>query len=587
MSSKDILPDNSLIPGEGPNGTPDSVYSSGMIAKTAFKLLAIIAVIETLIMIGLPYLQLGPWAETATDTTLLTIFSGICIWNMIILPERKRLQNSKQESIHFLRQHLDAINEFAIVTTTDLGGRINYANENFCKVSGYSVHELLGQPHSIINSGYHPKSFFTDMWGVISKGKIWRGQVCNRSKTGNIYWVDSNIIPIVNSDNKITKYLSFRFDITEEKRIEKELEEEKAKSIHMSRLSSLGEMAGGIAHEINNPLAIINGQLSIVVRKLKSFVDQGEAMALVKTIEKSQAQVFRITKIINGLREFSRSGDESPYESVSVQTILEAVESLCFEKVKKAMVEFKLQPIEAHLKCNPIQIEQVLVNLINNSVDAISSQSDKWIRVDSKVIGSFIEISVTDSGKGIAPEVAGKIMQPFFTTKELGKGTGLGLSISHGIIKKYGGTLELDTQSPNTRFVIMLPIDDAAIMSLINVDDAIKSHLNWKQRTLAAFAGQTESLDHKKLSADNLCALGVWIEKIQSRYEGNSQFHELRVAHTEFHSYVGTLALMANSRDSKFSEALFVDGSEFQRLSDRVIKALQEFREPYQSLKAA
>ncbi len=587
MSSDKILKNELLGTGSSKALVPDAVAASGLGIKTGVKLLAIIAIIETLIMIGLPYLQLSPWADTALDTGLLTVFSGLCIWYFIIIPDRKIIQKSKEESIHFLKQHLQAIDEFAVVSTTDMAGRINYVNSNFCQISGYSSEELLGKKHNIVNSGVHSKEFFLDVWKTISNGKIWRGQICNRAKDGSLYWVDSNIIPIFNAENKITKYLSFRFDITSEKKIEQALEEEKIKNIHMSRLSSLGEMASGIAHEINNPLAIINGQMSIMVRKLKVLQSQESIPSIIESIEKSQTQVFRITKIINGLREFSRSGDDQNDEMIEIKSIFDAVEGLCFEKIKKAGVNFEFGSAKGELKCNPIQVEQVLVNLINNAVDAVVNLTDRWIKVEAHVVQGFVEISVTDSGTGIPAKIASKIMQPFFTTKEIGKGTGLGLSISHGIIKKYGGTLELDSNSKNTRFVVFLPISEASLMSLISIDDAIRSHLSWKKKTLDSFTESGPSLDVKKLSSDNLCALGAWIEKIHSRFEGHSQFQELKSAHTEFHICVGAIALRANQKDPSFSDSAMGDGSDYDKCSRRVIAALETFRASFEMKKAS
>jgi C4-dicarboxylate-specific signal transduction histidine kinase len=130
------------------------------------------------------------------------------------------------------------------------------------------------------------------------------------------------------------------------------------------------------------------------------------------------------------------------------------VEKFNFQKIK-----LELSPIpEVLVDCRSAQIEQVILNLLNNSADALTTLTDKWIRVDCLNLGEFVQIVVTDSGRGIAPPVVQKMMQPFFTTKEVGKGTGLGLSISVGIMEDHHGRLQYDASSPHTRFVMELPV---------------------------------------------------------------------------------------------------------------------------------
>lgn len=421
------------------------------------KLLLINAIIESAIMMILPYFDIkNNWIETAVDTGSLTLFSGFCIWSFILVPERKKAQKNHLNSTHFLRQQVLAMNEFAIVSETDTKSIITYANDRFCEISGYSNSELVGQNHRIIRSGVHTREFYDDMMKVIRSGKIWTGEICNKKKNGDLYWVDARIVPIFNSDGELIKFVSFRFDITEKKQAEKSLEQAEMKTIHLSRLSALGEMAGGIAHEINNPLAIISGHLALVSRKLKK-IEHSALSEAHDAIEKVQIQVRRITKIIGGLRDFARSGDDRALEYVACRHLIQAAQDLCNEKLMKNRVRFETSIEDFELECNPIQIEQVLVNLIGNAIDAISANEEKWIRLESKVERDHFVLSITDSGAGIPEDLAQKIMQPFFTTKELGKGTGLGLSISHGIVQTHGGQLELDRQAANTRFVIRIP----------------------------------------------------------------------------------------------------------------------------------
>ncbi|MGZ3787564.1 MAG: PAS domain-containing sensor histidine kinase [Bacteriovorax sp.] len=441
------------------NNRPDENQVS-LSFKSGLKLLAIIACWETVIMIALAHIgPLPPWGAISVGTGSLTLLSGLSIWFLIILPEKKRAQ----KEILILGQELNAVDHIGIVSATDLHGIIIYANDNFCEISGHSREELIGNDHRILNSGHHSAEFFKEVWSTLKAGRPWRGEIRNKKKNGDFYWVDSYIIPIFTAEGKPCKYVSFRFDITADKNTEEALEQEKIKSIHMGRLSAIGQMAAGIAHEINNPLAIINGQLFNVERRLQrsNLNLEEEVPKILNSISKSMHQITRMTKIINGLQEFSRTSDSRPFETVSTSKILDSVKDLCADKLKVLGIRFEAQINEVEFQGNPVQIEQILINLINNSIDAVSDLERPWIRIEAVSQGDFVEISVTDSGPGIGPEMAEKIMQPFFTTKEVGKGTGLGLCISRGIVEKHRGVLYPDLSAKNTRFVVRIPLRES------------------------------------------------------------------------------------------------------------------------------
>src|SRR5437762_848039 len=150
-----------------------------------------------------------------------------------------------------------AIDEAAIVATTDVTGRITYVNDKFCEISKYRREELLGQDHRIINSAYHSKKFIRGLWQTIANGGIWRGEIRNRAKDGSFYWVDTTIVPFLNERGKPYQYMAIRSDITERKRSEALLREQAA-------LARLGEMAAVVAHEVKKPLAGIRGALQVI-----------------------------------------------------------------------------------------------------------------------------------------------------------------------------------------------------------------------------------------------------------------------------------------------------------------------------------
>lgn len=237
-----------------------------------------------------------------------------------------------------------------------------------------------------------------------------------------------------------------------------QIDEQRQNLFASSKLSALGEMSAGIAHEINNPLAIISGKL----QQIKSMTrrENLDPPTVLKHVEAAEKTVERISKIITGLRRFSRDCGHDQFETATLRTILEDTLSLCEARFKNHDVKLRFPPLETTeiaLECRSTQISQVLLNLLNNAFDAIAECPDRWINVDFKDAGNSIEVSVTDCGHGIPLEIQEKIMQPFFTTKEIGKGTGLGLSISTGIAKSHGGELKLDRASQNTRFILKLP----------------------------------------------------------------------------------------------------------------------------------
>lgn len=239
---------------------------------------------------------------------------------------------------------------------------------------------------------------------------------------------------------------------------EKVLEQQQT-LITTSKMSSLGEMAGGIAHEINTPLAVV----SMRVEQLTECLEEGdfESLDLKENLILIKKTTDRIAKIVNGLRFFAREGRQGQPENVKIATLIEDTLSLCLERFANHGVTLHMEKEEGYenleLECHPVEISQVLLNLLNNAHDAIQQNEEKWVQISIKDQLDWIQVSVTDSGSGIPQEVQKKIMQPFFTTKEIGKGTGLGLSISKGIVESHHGQFFIDNKSKNTRFTIRLP----------------------------------------------------------------------------------------------------------------------------------
>jgi len=239
------------------------------------------------------------------------------------------------------------------------------------------------------------------------------------------------------------------------------IEQQQMKLAETARLSSLGEMASGIAHEINNPLTIIYASTKTIKKLLER--DRLTNELLIKVMNDIESTVERVTKIVKSMRNISRVSDGEDFLTVSLESIIEDVMVLCSEKFRNNNIDFEVlmtdKEKESYLLCDRIQISQVMINLIGNAFDAVENDDEKWVRVRTCLDGEFFQIRVEDSGKGIPPEIKAKIFNPFYTSKEVGKGTGLGLSISAEIMINHGGRLILDEKAANTCFVLEFPRD--------------------------------------------------------------------------------------------------------------------------------
>lgn len=362
-----------------------------------------------------------------------------------------------QELLKQLSDQKYALDQAAIVAATDAKGIITYVNEKFCEVSGYSREELVGKTHKVVNSGHHSKEFFLDLWKTISGGRVWRGEICNRRKNGAFYWVYTTIVPFLNETGKPIQYLSIRYEITELKEAQQVIGDQQAKLVAASRLSAIGEMAAAITHEINNPLGVILGRVEMLKSILEEEpLDKAEILRQLDTIDVTGQ---RIAKIIRSMKTMAHHQEEEPTEAVSLQNLLDDATDLCWHRFQNRGISIRRPEVSSKqiVECRSHQVVQVLVNLLNNSYDAISHLPDKWVQIDVQDRGDKIAILVMDSGPGISSEVQKKMFNPFYSTKTVQYGTGLGLSISQGLLQKNGGSLEYDSTKANTCFVVILP----------------------------------------------------------------------------------------------------------------------------------
>ena len=237
----------------------------------------------------------------------------------------------------------------------------------------------------------------------------------------------------------------------------RKLEMEYQNQLHVQKMSSLGEMASGIAHEINNPLSIISLKTSLIRKTLTHRLP--EADPVFTNIDKISTTIERIAKIIRALRSYSRDAAHDPFESVDVEQVIDETLELCRQRFINAGIQLELK-IEGSLRvlCRPGELSQVILNLLNNAYDAVSGTKNATVEIKSRMVNATqVEILIEDNGMGIPEAIEDKIFQPFFTTKEVGKGTGLGLSLSRGIVESHDGTLSLIRARDKTIFQILMP----------------------------------------------------------------------------------------------------------------------------------
>jgi len=286
---------------------------------------------------------------------------------------------------------------------------------------------------------------------------------------------DHTSIPVVLSvsgyyDEKqaLQGFLIFARDVSEENYLRNQIDQQQARLIRSAQMLSLSEMASGVAHEINNPLGVIYGKLSILEKNLPTLEESEQAVLFQFELAKIRENAERIARIVKAMRSFSRS-DEAELERFEISTtlLIEQTLELCQGRIRKRGIRLDVEEsATAIVESQGSKLSQALMSLVQNSVDAVAHTPNAWIRIATRKIDeSRIEIQVTDSGTGLPQEVADRLMQPFFTTKDVGQGMGLGLSVAKGVLEDHGGRLRYNVSSPNTSFSIELPIRQTKIIA--------------------------------------------------------------------------------------------------------------------------
>jgi PAS domain S-box-containing protein len=330
-----------------------------------------------------------------------------------------------------------ALDQAAIVATTDTTGKITYVNQKFCDISKYSRDELIGQDHRMVNSSYHPKDFIRNLWVTIANGRIWRGEIRNRAKDGSLYWVDTTIVPFLDERGKPYQYMAIRYEITDRKRSEERLREQEA-------LARLGQMAAVVAHEVKNPIAGIRGALQVIGSRMAA--DARDKPVIGEII----ARLDALNRIVQDLLVFAR-----PRELRAEPTDLTALVRATVDHLKRDpslhAVAIDVAGNGAVVNVDAEQLQLAVQNVLMNAAQAMNGQGS--IHVDIERHGGEWTISMADTGPGMPPDVKAKVFEPFFTTRS--RGTGLGLPIAKRVVEAHGGRIGIETPDGGGTIVSM------------------------------------------------------------------------------------------------------------------------------------
>jgi PAS domain S-box-containing protein len=379
--------------------------------------------------------------------------------------DRNELYDSEslERSLKELAEIKFALDQSTIVAITDPRGTINYVNDQFCRISKYSRDELLGQDHRIINSGYHAKEFIRSLWTTIASGKVWKGELRNSAKDKSIYWVDTTIVPFLDSDGKPYQYVAIRHDITKLKLAEEQIRQQAVDLKRAAQLSFVGELAAGLAHEIKNPLAGIQGAVDILIRR------RGPNDPEIEALEGVRHQVARIDDTVRALLDRARPRVLSRAQTSLTELTQRAVNVAKAQLTGGATlghrvgIEFEPPMADIELRADAAQVEDAVLNLIINALEAIDDEGEVKVSIRRAASDSEAEteeeavIDVSDNGRGIAEDDLARIFNPFYTTTP--GGTGLGLPAVRRIARAHGGRVQVSSSpGKGSTFSIHLPL---------------------------------------------------------------------------------------------------------------------------------
>jgi two-component system sensor kinase FixL len=348
-----------------------------------------------------------------------------------------------------------ALDRAAIVAVTDRAGVIIHVNDKFCEISKYSRKELIGQTHRIIKSNHHPKEFFVDLWKTISSGRVWEGEVCNRAKGGQLYWVNTCIVPFLDESGKPYQYVSIRYEITERKLAEEKLLAYSRRLEESNR--ELEHFASIAAHDLQEPLRKIRAFSDRLTVKLQGAIPP-DAADFLGRIQNSAA---RMQTLIDDLLSYSRVRTKTqPFTDVPLSEVLKTAVSDLELRIEnmKAKVEIGELPV---IQADRSQMHQLFLNLLSNALKFQKPRVEPRIVVAASVSGGQCRITVTDNGIGFDEKYLDRIFNIFQRLHGRGEyeGTGVGLAICRRIVDRHHGQITAKSQpGDGAEFIITLPL---------------------------------------------------------------------------------------------------------------------------------
>ena len=419
----------------------------------------LLAAAEQALATGKEVVHSGPYVSTFGRSLWIEIrfvpFRFLGEDHLLVLVSDETDQRRASENLSLLNAAVQAATSGWVIT--DAEGVIEFVNPGFTVMTGYTAEEAVGRKTSILKSGRQSAAFYAAMWEAIRRGEVWHGELENCRKNGSFYQEQMTIAPVRDPQGRIAHFVAIKHDISEQKKLEQQV-------TRSQRLESIGLLASGIAHDLNNILAPI----TLALELLKIKYPGGEAARLLELIETS-AQ--RGAGIVQQVLTFARGVDGARAE-VQPRHLLKDIGRLVDETFpRNIQSELEIAPDVLPLLGDITQLHQVLLNLAVNARDAMPDGGRLRLAAHNFTLeherefgtvrlppGRYVALVVADSGTGITPEVQERMFEPFFTTKPLGKGTGLGLSTVYGIVRSHGGLVEVQSKpGEGTEFRVLLP----------------------------------------------------------------------------------------------------------------------------------
>jgi PAS domain S-box-containing protein len=378
----------------------------------------------------------------------------------VVVARFKRLEQRAFSNVQQLEDLKRALDAAAIVATTDVTGRITYVNDKFCEISQYSRDELLGQDHRIINSALHSKEFIRDLWRTIANGRVWHGEIRNRAKNGHYYWVDTTIVPFLDTRGKPYQYIAIRADITARKEAEERL-------LQQASLARVGQLAAVVAHEVKNPLAGVKGAVQVLMSRRRP--DDPELQVMRDIVGRIDA----LNELIGDLLVFARPRPPR-VRPLELRPLLdEAIATLRRDPVA-AKLAIDIDAQDVVVSADAELIRATVLNLLINAAQALDGSGRITVALSQR--GGEAIVEVRDTGPGIPRDMRERVFEPFVTTKA--RGGGLGLPIARRTAELHGGSLTLvSPPGPGTVMRLALPLRPPAAEASVAPSADVGAHV--------------------------------------------------------------------------------------------------------------